>query len=348
MKPQQFEVSTFAPVNIAWIKYMGKANGLPTNSSLSVTLKNTGTKVRLIADVFNVSTPAYPVVLNFLEGSYIPPVVGKEKLVNFLSRYSMWLETLNAFGYQVQFPSRISIFTENNAPAASGVATSASSFAAFTLAYASLLTGEHSEQFQKHYSEDQKLKLALAKVASLGSGSACRSFHGPIVEWSPEHGVSVFKSPMLFANIVFLVESSPKAVSSSEAHERVKTSSLFAGRTERAEMRLRKLKALLRVPSPDFSEIRTLVWEESEDMHSLFHTAKPPFYYQTELSKKIANSILIGEGPTANGILTQDAGANLHLFFPSEEIELWKSFVAKQYPDVRILFDDQSEGAHFV
>ena len=41
------KVKVFAPVNIAWIKYMGKNNGIPTNSSLSLTLATLGTDTEM-------------------------------------------------------------------------------------------------------------------------------------------------------------------------------------------------------------------------------------------------------------------------------------------------------------
>ena len=80
-------------------------------------------------------------------------------------------------------------------------------------------------------------------------------------------------------------------------------------------------------------------------MHALFHTSNPPFRYQTEQSLRIAEQVLKGKGPSANGVITQDAGANLHVFFPEQERDQWKAFAEKFFPQIPILIDQQGTGA---
>ena len=83
-------------------------------------------------------------------------------------------------------------------------------------------------------------------------------------------------------------------------------------------------------------------------MHNLFHTSVPPFQYQTEVSKRVARSLLDGQGPTPHAVLTMDAGANLHVFVPREEQESWETFVRKTFPEIPFIVDVQGLGANYV
>jgi mevalonate pyrophosphate decarboxylase len=78
-------VSVFAPVNIAWIKYMGKENGLPTNASLSMTLEEAGTKTSMHhldeeGSLHFVWSPK----------GYVPPIAGQQKAEQFLKNPKIW------------------------------------------------------------------------------------------------------------------------------------------------------------------------------------------------------------------------------------------------------------------
>ncbi|NJL25701.1 MAG: hypothetical protein HC902_11360 [Calothrix sp. SM1_5_4] len=84
-------------------------------------------------------------------------------------------------------------------------------------------------------------------------------------------------------------------MSSSEAHLRVTSSALFAGRPERAQRRLRDLQAaLLSCAGGELSawrEVFEICWAEFWDMHALFETSRPSFGYMTgETVTRVSNA----------------------------------------------------------
>ena len=346
-------VKAFAPVNIAWIKYMGKDGGRPANGSLSHTLHSFGTTT-------SISLEATGEYLTFAwnPAGYVPPESGRRKAENFLKKEAQWKELLTTFGFQTHWPkTQVKILTENNVPAGTGIATSASAFAALTLAWSALLAGDRKLEWMKKFnSGDAAFREALAAVASLGSGSAARSMDGPWVEWSPAvdqiGGIKKIEGgPTQWVDLILVIESAPKAVSSSEAHERVKTSPLYEGRAARVEARLIELKTLLKQTPGTIPQIQKLVLEEALDMHELFHTSQPPFRYMQALSQEVVSLFRerSSELPTKHGVITLDAGANVHLFVPCEELSQWSVWVSKRFPTLKVLIDHDSDrkGAHY-
>ncbi len=337
-------VKVFAPVNIAWIKYMGKTEGAPTNSSFSMTLKHLGTEtqIRKISNSDHLS-------FSYSASGYVPPKTGQEKSYRFLMNAAPWSECLSQFGFQNQATTgTFEVTTLNNVPAGTGIATSASGFAALTLAWFGILVGDRYPEWFSLYRSSPKLRAAIARVSALGSGSSCRSFGGPFVEWDPKNGVSEFHDGIQdFTDFVLLIDSETKEVSSSEAHERVKTSPLFEGRVERADVRLTQVKNALR--EGHLQVLTKTVLDEAIDMHELFHTSEPPFSYWREQSRVWINRLRNQEAglPTPNGILTLDAGANVHLFVPTHEAQVWESYLGTVDPSLRFLSDQSGKGAFY-
>ena len=335
-------IKVFAPVNIAWIKYMGKNSGLPTNSSLSLTLATLGTHTSMRVDG---SSPT--LCFEWSREGYVPPMTGQKKVEHFLKHEAIWSELLTQFGYHYQIPqSKIVITTSNNVPAGAGIATSASAFAALTLAWSAILAGSRAQEWiQKYKSGDVKMRRAMAKVSAQGSGSSCRSLDGPWVEWNPERGIAVIDGGSTeWMDFVFLIESGPKEVPSSEAHVRVKSSPQFSGRVARAEKRLAELKTLLKKNPDSIPLIQKLVLDEAIDMHELFHTSEPPFRYMTSLSEEI---VAASQTQKFQGVATLDAGANVHLFVPLEQEAACEQWIQNTYPQVKYLKDVTGYGAHY-
>jgi diphosphomevalonate decarboxylase len=355
----------FAPVNIAWIKYMGKTDGGPANSSLSMTLDQVGTHTRITVDsestastTPDTSKPA--LLIRWDEKKYIPPPGGQAKVEKFLSDQPWWAHTLARLGYSVQFPKSILISTSNNVPAATGIATSASAFAALTLAWVAILVGEQKTELCKRLETDDAVKKILAHAAQKGSGSACRSLMGPWVEWDVDLGIENLEvKDFAWIDFILLIEEESKKISSSEAHERVKTSPHWSGRTQRASQRLQELKNLFFEKEGEYlnatpasqraqiSVMQKIVLAEALDMHELFHSAQPPFTYWKPESKqwieKFANKDI--SLPTQNAVITLDAGANVHCFVPLAEATVWREYFSEQ--KVKFLTAAAGTGAHY-
>ncbi len=162
-----------ANTNIALIKYWGKnddALNLPAVPSLSLTLDGltTRTAVRFDADL--------QVDVLELNGA----VQAGEPLIKVSRQLDRVAKTLG-------LPSRprAHVSSHNNFPTAAGLASSASGFAALSVAAAAaaaaLPSPSHGPGPQKEWRLDEKWRERLAILARQGSGSAARSLYGGLV-----------------------------------------------------------------------------------------------------------------------------------------------------------------------
>jgi diphosphomevalonate decarboxylase len=341
-------MKAFAPVNIAWVKYMGKElnqNGArPTNSSFSMTLSEYGTETQIIR-----LQPSGSLEFEFCEQGYLPPPNGQAKAFRFLQDFTPFMHLLQKWGFRSIAPSgRYRIETRNSVPAGTGIATSASGFAALTLAWIPhLMSAQEFAIFRSLFASDSGLRGDLARVSARGSGSACRSFHGPFVEWRSDGEVIPFSDVAGgWIDLILMLEEGPKSVSSSEAHTRVRSSPLFSGRADRAHERLLRVKEALALGRWDW--ISSSVLEEALDMHELFHTSVPPFRYFNRESEAWRDRVLSGKGlPSRHAALTFDAGANAHLFVPEAESEIWVSWLRSEFPGLVFLRSSAGKGAEY-
>ena len=203
----------------------------------------------------------------------------------------------------------------NNFPKSSGAASSASSFSALTQAVYHLALREGKT---KTLSVE---KLSL--ISREGSGSSCRSFFAPWCLWDGDKVQSIsFPYEKLHHDLILCGEGEKK-VSSSEAHQRVRTSPYFEERVSRAENRLNALMEGMK--KKNWDSIKKIVQEEFKDMHNLFETSKPAFSYYTEKSYKtlkILDQFWLKkkDGP----LITMDAGPHIHLLYRLDQMSLKK------------------------
>jgi diphosphomevalonate decarboxylase len=294
-----------APSNIALIKYMGKtqtSGNIPTNASLSYTLDHLRTSVRLTPQIGSHDT------WSALEGDEFEPMRLSEK------GQARFLAHLQFLKKQWGIEQSFLVESANNFPSDCGLASSASSFAALTLAAAKMFQQINPQGF----GEDLR---TLSGLSRQGSGSSCRSLYTPWALWAAEYAEPIEFPYKRLLHQVVIVEAGQKEVSSSEAHKLVAKSSLFPGRIERVEKRMKELNFALR--SQDWKSSFNVVWAEFWDMHALFATCAPPFMYMTAGSQKVLEEILQfwkdqGDGP----IVTMDAGANVHFLWREDQKEM--------------------------
>jgi diphosphomevalonate decarboxylase len=299
-----------APSNIALIKYMGKKDqqqNIPANPSLSYSLDN------LLSNVMLEENPGKK---DIWEPLTIPgtlpftlPKAAQERFLKHLERLKLH------FNYTGAFVVRSS----NNFPYGSGLASSASSFAALTKC-AALAMSELTHTPIPSITEQ-------AALSRLGSGSSCRSFFSPWALWEDEtiHAIDLPYKKLIHE--VIIINSAEKEVSSSAAHQRIFTSPHYETRGDRARQNLHMLlDALTRQNWADAYEI---CWREFQDMHLLFSTCAQPFTYMTEKGNaalKIVQDFWQrnGDGPIA----TMDAGPNIHLLYRLDQAQMAIQFKA--------------------
>ena len=313
--PEFLEVAALAHPNIAFIKYWGNRDNdlrLPCNGSLSMNLSGLETKTSvqidpsLSADQFRLS--------------------GKQTEGEALKRVSNFLDIVrNLAG--ISFFARVE--SENNFPAGAGIASSASAFAALALAAsraAGLNLGEE----------------ALSRLARRGSGSACRSIPDGFVEWqagsTDQDSFAWSIAPADHWDLVDLIcvlNSEHKTVGSTGGHALASTSDLHLLRQEHVEERIEICrKAIL---DKDFERFASVVEEDSNLMHAVMRTSKPPLNYWLPETEVILWKV---KHWRKNGIpvcSTVDAGPNVHVLTLSSEVEKVEALL-KECPGVQRIF----------
>lgn len=214
-------------------------------------------------------------------------------------------------------PDFYQLSSANNFPLSAGVASSASSFAALTLATYQLAKDCSLKKETINNFTLQDLSL----ISRLGSGSACRSFFSSWAFWKEQTARS-YSCPFDFLiHQLIVVSEVSKTVSSRQAHQKVLSSPNFQTRVLRANNRFRELHSSLQ--SQDWKKCFLVCWDEFEDMHNLFESSVPPFQYKSNLSKNVLKRLQSFWKDKQDGpIVTMDAGANIHLLYRKDQKQI--------------------------
>ena len=239
------KATAFAPVNVAAIKYWGKTDSklrLPANPSLSVNLTNLGTTTT---------------------------IEWVKKLSHDQADERM-TEHLNRIRKLAKINLKAKVTTKNNFPASTGLSSSASGFAALTLA-ATAAAGLRLSQKD------------LSRLARLGSGSACRSIPDGWVEWKKGNDETSFGKTIFPASywnlsvLVVILSRKIKVVSSTDGHVAAKKSPFYDARLKTVIKNLVKLKQA--VKDKDFSALGQIMENECLNMHAVMLTGTPSLIY---------------------------------------------------------------------
>ncbi len=313
--PAPVAAEAYAPSNIALSKYWGKrdaALNLPLNSSLSISLGKMGTTTRI--------APSEEDRLNFNGAELEPGEPAATKIWRFV----------DLFCGAERPPLRIE--TSNTIPTAAGLASSASGFAALTLA----LDGA----FQTALPKTQ-----LSMLARFGSGSATRSFWHGFVRWScgtqadggDSHGHDVATNYKDLRIAIVPVDTGPKAHTSRDGmNHTVATSPLFAAWPAQAEADCAKVEAA--VTSGDFTTLGETAEANALAMHATMMAARPTLVYVKPGSWEVLDRLWTARSEGLKAFATMDAGANVKLLFEATS----QADVASLYPTAQVIdpFED--------
>lgn len=323
-----------APANIALIKYMGKRSDptkgqLPENPSISLTLNELCSGIEIDRELdakFSATwlaeeTPRFGVERPWAQPHWTP--IARERAHQ---RLVLAIERIHA-ELQAPLRDRWVIRTGNTFPAGTGIASSASFFAALTLATCKALVRGSADADE------------LADISRRLSGSSCRSFFGPWAYWENDQVHALASRLPAMADTVILLETEHKEIGSSDAHQRVKASPNWAGRSARATERARKMVEALRLG--DWEAVRTGALQDSDDMHVLFETSIPPFHYRTAASREI----IAWASERSWVMATMDAGANVHLLTQRQDQMRLSDDLKKSFGQgLRLLLDTEGHG----
>ena len=280
-----------AHANIAFIKYWGNQNEdlrLPDNSSLSMNLDGLYTETTVIWDD---DQGLDSLILNN------EPHTG-HTLTRVVKHLGLLREHVSGL------PNNARVISTNNFPMGAGIASSASSFAALTVAAIAAAGIKLPEN-------------VLSSLARLGSGSASRSVPTGFVEWHKgiDHESSFAESIASpdywdLVDVIVVVSDSHKKIGSTEGHRSAHTGDLQSGRLVHVNERLKTCKEAL--SNRDFKSFAEVVEEDSNLMHSVMMTSRPPLFYWQPASIAIMNEIKQWRENGLQVCYTLDAGPNVH------------------------------------
>ncbi|EEE35287.1 diphosphomevalonate decarboxylase [Rhodobacteraceae bacterium KLH11] len=321
-RPESYEA--YSPSNIALAKYWGKRDqtlNLPLNSSLSISLGHLGSKT-------HVSSATDGVDGVWFDGDKLPNQ----------SRFAQKvLAFADLFRRGQNLP--LHIVTKNTIPTASGLASSASGFAALTRAI--------SGAFKLALSDAQ-----LSMISRFGSGSASRSIWHGFVCWDRgvrDDGTDCVARQLPhhwpgFRIAVIPVDTDLKSVPSSDGmRHTVATSPLFEAWPEHAEADCIRVEAA--VLARDFTVLGETVEANALAMHATMLASRPVLNYLQPASWTCLETIWNARKAGIEAYATMDAGANIKVLF----LETNRTQIETLFPQGLIIdpFADHTQECEF-
>lgn len=350
-----------APANIALIKYWGArdlARALPVNPSLSMTLSacRTRTTVHFSPEPGDDEVWLAPQELPGDETAVIGPAVGGSSEAGsgdagsdrqlrdpgpaFTARVLAHLDVLRRRAGLDLGAGRFRVVTVNSFPSSAGIASSASGFAALTVAGAAALG------FGLDLERDAGELSALARQS--GSGSATRSLLGGFVLWPDPAGGDADDPRAVqlhpadhwrLVDLVALVDTGAKEVSSLGGHRLAPTSPYFARRLEILPERLDHVRRAL--ADRDFASLAAAVEEEAIDLHLIAMSSRPPIHYWAGGTVDVLAAVRRLRADGVPACSTIDAGPNVHVLCPPEAADAVAARLA-ELPAVQAVLRDRA------
>lgn len=290
-----------APSNIAFVKYWGVEDldrAIPRAPSLSMTLRRCATRTTVAFTPDSEATSTVQVAdargtLHPADDHFAEPVL------HHLDRLRTWAER----------PGSFRVATQNSFPAAAGLGSSASGFAALTLATLRALDTW----------PDTATRSALTRQS--GSGSAARSVLGGYVAWP--HGNNYVAEPIAphthwdLRDVIAVVETDPKPVSSRQGHQRAPSSPFYEQRLSHLSERMQTARAS--IEARDFDRLGPLIETEGIELHLITMSSEPPIFYWKPATLEVLEVVRAMRSDGLAAYATMDAGANVHVICPPED-----------------------------
>jgi diphosphomevalonate decarboxylase len=313
-------VTALANPNIAFIKYWGNRDEkfrLPANGSISMNLDGLETCTTVHFDPL---LQADEITIN----GTISGGATRSRSVVILD------EVRNLSG----LPTFARVESENNFPTGTGIASSASAFAALALAATNAAGLITSPCLDKAICTDRHIDLAaLSRLARHGSGSACRSIPGGFVEWiagtkdADSYAVSIAPPEYWeLTDCIAMISADHKKIGSSEGHAIARTSLFQPSRVADAPRRLDICRnAILK---RDFEALADIMEEDSNLMHAVMMTSHPPLFYWHPATLAVMQAVRSERAKGLPVCYTIDAGPNVHVICTNNAAEVAVKLVA--------------------
>lgn len=305
-----------AHANIALIKYWGKEDEnlfLPSTSSLSMTLDalHTITTVQLSTNDSDL----------FILNDKIQSSEETSKVSRFVDLFR-------------KDNQKVIINSTNNFPTAAGLASSASGYAALSLAL--------------NYEFDHQLSLRdLSKLTRRGSGSASRSLYGGFVKWTKGNNDTSVATPidseLEMEMIIVIVNAEKKTGGSRAMMKKTKEQSrYFDSWLSYNDRDLQEMEAA--IIHGDLNQVGRLAERNAMMMHATMLAIDEPFFYLQPDSLRV---IQIVKECREKGLLayyTMDAGPNVKIITTPKDREA----ILKHLGDFRTIVAKKGPGAQLI
>jgi len=314
--------TAIAQPNIALIKYWGKrdlARNLPAVGSISVTLRDLFTEMEVELDEH--LTVDSLTVNGSVDEAMLPRLSAGLDLVVGRTR------------------PRAKIVSHCNFPIAAGLASSASAFAALTVAAA--------EAAGKSLRNE-----VLSNLAGRSSGSAARSLYGGFVELeSRDNDVAVCtlldSDTWPLSVVIAVTETGPKAISSTDAMEiSRKTSPFYSSWIERQPEDLAAARNA--IMNQDFQQLAAVAEHNCLKMHSMMWASRPPTVFWNSATMQCLQTV---RGLQRTGVavfFTIDAGPQVKAICLPEHAEKVRTSLASTNGVIDVMVTGLGEAARLL
>jgi diphosphomevalonate decarboxylase len=285
------KATAVANPNIAFVKYWGKADdalNLPANPSLSMSL----------AALVTVTTVEFRLGL----ADDIVTIDGQAAVGQALARVVSHLDRVRRLA---GFGEKAWVVSHSDFPVGTGLASSASAFAALSLA------ATRAAGLQPEGSE-------LSRLARLGSGSACRSVPGGFALWEGDSDETSFARQIAppghwsLHDVVAIVSHEHKGVGSHNGHGLARSSPFFRSRLGTVPELLTAIR--LGIEQRDLARLGLASEADSLAMHGVMMTSRPSLLYWQPATVAVLQAVQTWRRGGLDVYFSLDAGPNVHCF----------------------------------
>ena len=315
------KITAIAPSNIAFTKYWGRKDEtlrLPENGSVSMCLSNLLTTTTVeFSDKYDNDEIT-------IDGKQEKGP--SERAIKHLSRIRKL----------AKIDQKVKVVSINNFPSGTGLSSSASGFAALTLAASKAAGLQLSEK-------------ELSILARQGAGSACRSIPAGFVEWldgntsDNSYAKSIFPANYwTIADVVAVVSTGKKEVPTSKGHQLAQSSPFMKVRLFNMNKKNQQVKEFIK--QKKFSKFGELIEAEALELHAIMLTQIPHLIYWTAGTLKIMKLCAHWRKDGIPVYFTINTGQDIHLIVEQKNVEKVKTKL-KDLKEVRnIIVNTPGEG----
>ncbi len=296
--------TAIAPSNIAFIKYWGRKNEalkLPANGSISMNLSGLTTTTTVEFS----SSYKEDDVLIYSSGGKQNVIASPTAKQSHITNDPKVIAHLDRIRNLAGISEKAKVISENSFPRSTGLSSSASGFAALTIAAAKAAGLDLSEK-------------ELSILARQGSGSACRSIPDGFVEWlggdtsEESYAVSLYKPDYWdIVDIVCVLTDEVKDVSTTEGQKRAATSPFYEVRQQKIKDKIAKIKTYLK--EKNFQAFGELVEAEALELHAIMLTSQPSLIYLNPATIAVMKAVKKWRDEGLPVHFTLNTGQNIHV-----------------------------------